>query len=68
MTDDLDATPLDRSPVKRVVARLDGFARGLGLDRAIARQIVEALVTDLPGRDDEALAMEARKRMLKTAV
>ena len=61
-------TAPDPLAVKRIVARLDGFARGLGLERAVARGIVEAVVADLPDRDDEALAMEARKRMLKAAM
>ena len=57
--------PPDRVAVKRAMARLDGFARGLGLDRAAARQIVEEVVTDMPERTDDERLMEARKRMLK---
>ncbi|WP_246692973.1 MULTISPECIES: hypothetical protein [unclassified Methylobacterium] len=43
--------------------RLDGFARGLGLDEAMTREIVEKVAADMPDvADDERLA-EARRRM-----
>lgn len=51
--------------MKHVVARLDGFARGLGLDRARVRQIVEGVIADMPERTDDERLMEVRKRMLK---
>ena len=62
------SAPPDRAAVKRAMARLDGFARGLGLDEATTRRIVEEVVTDMPERDDDERLMEARKRMLKASV
>ena len=59
--------PPDRAAVKRTMARLDGFARGLGLDEATTRQIVEEVLADMPDRDDDDRLMEARKRMLKAS-
>lgn len=60
--------PVDRLAAKRIVARLDGFATGLGLDTTTVRQIVEVVVADLPGREDEDLAIEARKRMIEATL
>ncbi|KTS10268.1 hypothetical protein SB2_06905 [Methylobacterium radiotolerans] len=57
----------DRDAVNRLTRLLDGFARGLGLDSAEVRAIVEAVITDMPDRPDEDRQMEARKRMLKAA-
>lgn len=58
----------DRDAVTRLTRPLDGFARGLGLDGAEVRAIVEAVITDMPDWPDEDRQMEARKRMLKAAV
>ncbi|MGH1575567.1 hypothetical protein ACRAWG_39310 (plasmid) [Methylobacterium sp. P31] len=44
--------------------RLDGFARGLGLDEAVTRQIVEKVVADMPLRTDEERLIEARMRLI----
>ena len=42
--------------VELLMARLHGFAHGLGLDEAKARQIVEQVITDMPlHTDDERL-------------
>jgi hypothetical protein len=36
-----------------MMRRLDGFARGLGLEEATTRQIVGAVVVDMPDQADE---------------
>jgi hypothetical protein len=46
------------------MARLDGFARGLGLDEASTRQIVEKVVADMPAQPDGERLAEARHRMI----
>ncbi|WP_447679850.1 hypothetical protein [Methylobacterium mesophilicum] len=46
------------------MARLDGFARGLGLDDAVTRVIVEQVVVELPLAEDEQRLAEARQRMI----
>ena len=47
-----------------MMRRLDGFARGLGLDEAATRQIVEKVDIDMPVRTDEERLIEARTRMV----
>jgi hypothetical protein len=54
----------DRAAVYRAMARLDGFARGLGLDEATTRRIVEKVVADMPDQPDEERLAEARSRMI----
>lgn len=54
----------DRAVVQQMMRRLDGFARGLGLDEAATRQIVEKVAADMVDQLDEERMMEARKRML----
>ncbi|MCJ2093976.1 hypothetical protein MKK67_15975 [Methylobacterium sp. J-072] len=54
----------DKGAVHRAMARLDGFARGLGLDEATTRQIVEAVVADMPMAEDDERLAEARQRMI----
>ncbi|MCB4803491.1 hypothetical protein QO001_000835 [Methylobacterium brachiatum] len=56
--------PVDRAVVQQMMRRLDGFARGLGLDEAATRQIVEKVAADMVDQPDEERMMEARKRML----
>ncbi|MGU3403367.1 hypothetical protein [Methylobacterium brachiatum] len=56
--------PIDRAVVQQMMRRLDGFARGLGLDEATTRTLVEKGAADMPERSDEERMMEARKRML----
>jgi hypothetical protein len=56
--------PVDRAAVQHMMRRLDGFARGLGLDEATAREIVEKVAADMAERSDDERMMEARKRML----
>ena len=55
---------LFKAAVHRAMARLDGFARGLGLDEATTRQIVETVVTDMPDQSDEERLAEARRQMI----
>lgn len=54
----------ERAAVQFMMRRLDGFARGLGLDSTTTRQIVQKVLTDMPVHTDEERLMEARKRML----
>jgi hypothetical protein len=56
--------PPDRTATQHMMRRLDGFARGLGLDEATTRGIVERVAADMLERSDEERMMEARKRML----
>lgn len=56
--------PVDRTTVQQMMRRLDGFARGLGLDEATVRTIVEKVVADMPEQLDEERLAEARRRML----
>jgi len=41
--------PVDRTSVQHMMRRLDGFARGLGLDEASTRVIVEKVAADMVG-------------------
>jgi len=50
-----------------MMRRLDGFARGRGLDEAAACQIVERVVLDMPVGSDEERLIEARMRMMAKA-
>ena len=54
----------EAAAVQRVMRRLDGFARGLGLGEATTRQIVEKVAADMPMRSDEERLVEARARMI----
>ncbi|KNY21615.1 hypothetical protein [Methylobacterium sp. ARG-1] len=56
--------PADRIAVQHMMRRLDGFARGLGLDEAATRQIVEKVAADMVDQPDEERMMEARNRMI----
>jgi hypothetical protein len=46
---------------------LDGFARGLGLDEATMRQVVEKVAKDMAERSDEARLETARRCLLAVA-
>ena len=59
--------PIDKAAVQRLVRRVDGFARGLGLDGDTMRRIAEGVIADMPSRSDEERVMEARKRLLLAA-
>lgn len=63
MSDDIETSHL-RSAIRCMMRRLDGFARGLGLDEAATRQIVEQVAADMPMRTDEEHLIEARMRMI----
>ena len=67
MTEDFEA-PNQRAAIQHMMRRLDGFARGLGLDEAATRQVVERVVDDLPDQDSEELLIEARTRMILATV
>ena len=56
--------PVDKLAIQRLRRQVDGFARGLGVDIDVTRQIVEKVVADMPDRDDDQRLMEARKRLL----
>jgi hypothetical protein len=66
MSDDLEAAQT-HAATQRMMRRLDGFARGLGLDEAATRQIVEKVVADMAMRTDEERLMEARARMIEAS-
>ena len=63
MTDDPEAAH-ERAAIQHMMRRLDGFARGLGLDEAATRQIVETVFTDMPVHSDEERLVEARKQLI----
>ena len=48
----------DKAAAHRAMARLDGFARGLGLDEATTRTIVETVVVGM-------LLVEDKERMIE---
>ncbi|MCJ2116513.1 hypothetical protein MKK65_07955 [Methylobacterium sp. J-001] len=50
--------------IQHMMRRLDGFARGLGLDEAATRQIVEKVAADMADQPDEERMIEARTRMI----
>ncbi|MCJ2021290.1 hypothetical protein MKK84_28390 [Methylobacterium sp. E-065] len=66
MSDDPEATH-ERAAVQHMMRRLDGFARGVGLDEAAARGIVEKVVADMLMRTDEERVIEARTRMIEAS-
>ena len=54
----------ERAAIQYMMRRLDGFARGLGLDEATTRQIVEQVAADMPVHTDEERLAESRARMI----
>ena len=50
--------------IQHMMRRFDGFARGLGLGEATTRQIVEAVVTDMPDQPEDERLAEARCRLI----
>ena len=52
-----------RTAIQHMMRRLDGLARGLNLDEAGAREIVERVYADMPVHTDEERLAEARRRM-----
>jgi hypothetical protein len=63
MSDDPEAIH-ERAAIQHLMRRLDGFARGLGLDEAATRQIVEKVYADMPVHTDEERLIEARNRLI----
>lgn len=53
--------PVDRATVQQMMRRLDGFARGLGLDEAITPAIDEKVAVDMIDQPDEERLAEARR-------
>jgi hypothetical protein len=45
--------PVDRAVVQQMMRRLDGFARGLGLDEGTTRGIIEKVIVDMHEQPDE---------------
>ena len=58
----------ERAAIQHMMRRLDGFARGLGLDEAATRQVVECVVVDMPDQDTGERLVEARARMILATV
>jgi hypothetical protein len=50
--------------VRYMMDRLGELARGLGLDEAVTRQIVEKVLADMPIRTTQERLTEARARMV----
>ena len=58
---------MDMVAVQRLIRRIEGFARGLGVNGEALRQIAEGVVGDMPDRLDEERLTEARTRLLLAA-
>lgn len=56
--------PNRTAAVQHMMRRVDGFARGLGLDEAAAHQIVEKIAAEMPGQSDNEQLDAARQRMI----
>ena len=67
MSDDPEVAH-ERATIQYMMRRPDGFARGLGLDEAATRQIVEQVVAGMPERSDEEHLIAARHRMIMATV
>ena len=57
----------ERAEVQRILRRLAGFARGLGLDEAVTLMIVRQVAVDMSSRMDDERLIEARMRMIAAA-
>ena len=57
----------ERAAAQYMMRRLDGFARGVGLDEAATRKIVEQVAADMLMRTDEERVIEARARMIEAS-
>ncbi|MBN4094633.1 MULTISPECIES: hypothetical protein [unclassified Methylobacterium] len=66
MSDDAEAAH-KQAAIQRMMRRLDGFARGLGLDEAATREIVMRIAADMPERSDEDRLESARRCLLTAA-
>lgn len=54
----------DLEALQHMMRRLDGFARGLGLDETATRRIVEKTVAEVSDRPDDERLDAARQRMI----
>lgn len=54
----------ERGAIQYMMRRLDGFARGLGLDEAAMRQVVERVLVDMPDQEASERLVEARARII----
>jgi len=63
MSDNPDAAS-ERAAIQHMMRRLDGFARGLGLDEADTRRIVEKIAAEMPEQTDDERLDAARQRMI----
>lgn len=54
----------ERAAIQHMMRRLDGFARGHGLDQAATRQIVEQVYADMPMHSVGERLEVARQRMI----
>ncbi|WP_267359357.1 MULTISPECIES: hypothetical protein [unclassified Methylobacterium] len=57
----------ERAAIQYMMRRLDGFARGLGLDEATTRQVVEKVAADMPMRSVGERLETARRYLLAAA-
>lgn len=68
MTDPANSNVEPRTAeVRYMMDRLDGFARGLGLDEGTTRQIVEKVLADMPIRTIQERLTEVRAQMVVAA-
>ncbi|WP_457104354.1 hypothetical protein [Methylobacterium sp. P5_C11] len=56
-----------RAAIQHMMRRMDGFARGLGLDEAATREIVARIAADMPERSDDERLETARNCLLAAA-
>jgi hypothetical protein len=57
----------ERAAIQYMMRRLDGFARGLGLNEATTRHIVEKVAADMPERSGDERLKSARNCLLAAA-
>lgn len=63
MSEDPEAVH-ERTAIQHMMRRLDGFARGVGLDQAATRQIVERVYAEMPLHSVGERIDVARQRMI----
>lgn len=61
---DESETAHERAAIQHMMRRLDGFARGLGLDEVATRRIDEQIAAEMPDQSDEERLDVARQRMI----
>jgi len=58
----------ERAALQHMIRRLDGFARGLGLDEATTRRIVDRVIANMPLMpDDDRLARASNWMLIASA-